>query len=99
MQRNGSVPCYLPAILSWEASDRDGITNYQVIIEAYNSNTGIWENVINIETSSNKMDISDIVSKYCGTYLNVIVIAQDTLGAWGPPSEPLDFYLEYPPPG
>lgn len=99
MQRNGNVPCYLPAILSWEASDRDGISNYQLIIDAYNNNTGSWDNVINVEMPSNKMDISDIVSKYCGTFLHVLVIAQDTLGAWGPPSEPLDFYLEYPPPG
>ena len=73
--------------------------NSQVLIDIYNSKTRGWDNILKSTVPYNKMDISDIVAKFCGETMRAQVSAQDTLGAWGPESKPLEFYIELPVPG
>lgn len=99
MRRNGSVPCSAPSTLYWDVSDPDGILNSQVLIDVYNRKTRGWDNILKSTVPYNKMDISDVVAKFCGETMRAQVSAQDTLGAWGPESKPLEFYIELPVPG
>jgi hypothetical protein len=99
MRRNGTIPCSAPSTLYWDVSDPDGIMNSQVLIDLYNRKTRGWDNILKSTVPYNKMDISDIVAKFCGETMRAQVSAQDTLGAWGPESKPLEFYIELPVPG
>ncbi len=99
MRANGNVLCYDKPTLFWEAADRDGINNYQLIIDISTNQGRRWNNIFNDVVPYNSMDLSELAAKYCGAFMQVQVRAQDGLGAWGAFSQPLQFYLEPPTPG
>lgn len=99
MRRNGTIPCSAPSTLYWDVSDPNGISNSQVLIDVYNSKTSGWDNILTSTIPSNKLDISDIVAKFCGETMRAQVSAQDALGAWGSVSKPLQFTIDWPVPG
>src|SRR5215211_5170500 len=66
MQRNSTIPCSALSTLYWDVSDPDGIINSQVLIDVYNSKTRGWDNILKSTVPFNKLDISDVVAKFCG---------------------------------
>jgi len=99
MRANGNVLCYEKSTLFWEAADRDGINNYQLIIDISTNQGRRWNNVFNSVVPYSSMDLSELAARYCGAFMQIQVSAQDGLGAWGLFSQPLQFYLQPPTPG